>query len=152
LTAGYKVIDYRGHSPLHAYLSDKYSSKPFDAILDTIGVHELYINCPAYLKQDGVFVNVGAMEGISSGLWSAAKNSLWPQILGGTPRKYILQQTNPDKQTMQYLSKLVEERKLSVVVDQVFEMENALDVSYFRQLNMPWLHKINLVITMIAGV
>jgi NADPH:quinone reductase-like Zn-dependent oxidoreductase len=121
---------------LHAYLSDKHSSKPFDSVLDTIGIHDLYVNCPAYLKQDGVFVNIGAMEGLVSTLWAAAKYSLWPRILGGTPRTYIFQQTNPDQQTMQYLSKLVEEKKLSVVVDQVFEMENALDVSSSEDVNI----------------
>jgi hypothetical protein len=94
-----------------------------------------------------VFVNVGAMEGLISTLWAAAKYSLWPRILGGTPRTYIFQQTNPDQETMQYLFKLVEERKLSVVVDQVFEMENALDVSSSRHFNLSRRHQTDLFIS-----
>jgi NADPH:quinone reductase-like Zn-dependent oxidoreductase len=106
-----------------------YSSEPFDAILDTIGVQALYNNSPAYLKPDGPFVNVGGMEGIGTTLWSGAKNLLWPQFLGGTPRKYIFQQTNPTQERSKYLVRLVEEGKLKVVIDQVFEMEDALQVS-----------------------
>jgi NADPH:quinone reductase-like Zn-dependent oxidoreductase len=106
-----------------------YYSEPFDAILDTIGVQALYDNSPAYLKPDGSFINVGAMEGIRATLWSGAKNMFWPQFLGGTPRKYIFQQTNPTQDRLKYLVQLVEESKLKVVIDQVFEMEDALQVS-----------------------
>ncbi|KAF2671476.1 NAD(P)-binding protein [Microthyrium microscopicum] len=121
-----EVIDYRVHAPLHTYLSEKYGSEPFDVILDTIGTDELFQNSPGFLKADGKFVNVGAMEGIVKGLWCAAKNSLWPRLLGGTPRTYIFQQTNPDQKTRQYLAKLIEEDKLIVAVDKVYEMEDAL--------------------------
>jgi NADPH:quinone reductase-like Zn-dependent oxidoreductase len=123
------VIDYRVHSPLTAYLGEQYSSEPFDAILDTIGIQKLYTESAAYLKPDGIFVNVGAMEGIMSFLCSTTKNLLVPKFLGGTPRKFILQQTNPNPERLQYLVRLVEEGKLKVVIDTVFEMEDALKVS-----------------------
>jgi threonine dehydrogenase-like Zn-dependent dehydrogenase len=108
------VIDYRVLAPLHEHLSKTYASEPFDAILDTMGISALYVNSPSYLRPDGVFVNVGVMEGMVSGISSAAKNSIWPQFLGGTPRRYIFQQTNPIPETMPYLIKLVEEGKLVV--------------------------------------
>jgi NADPH:quinone reductase-like Zn-dependent oxidoreductase len=123
-----KVIDYRTHSPLPTYLEKEYSSKPFDAILDTIGVQALYENSPAYLEPGGQFVNVGAMEGVPKFLWSNAKNNFWPKILGGTPRKYMFQQTNPTVERLQYLVKLVAEGKLRVIIDQVFMMDDALKV------------------------
>jgi NADPH:quinone reductase-like Zn-dependent oxidoreductase len=126
------VIDYRVHTPLHEYLSEKYASEPFDTILDTMGIQVLYVNSPSYLKADGIFVNIGAMEGILSSISSAGKNLLWPRFLGGTPRNYVFQQTNPVADTMQYLIKLVEEGKLNVVIDRVFEMEEALQVGHIR--------------------
>jgi NADPH:quinone reductase-like Zn-dependent oxidoreductase len=107
-----------------------YASEPFDAILDTMGIQALYVNSPSYLRADGIFVNVGAMEGMLSMISSNWKNLIWPRFLGGTPRKYIFQQTNPVGDTMRYLTKLVEEGKLIVVIDRVFEMEDALQVSY----------------------
>jgi hypothetical protein len=68
------------------------------------------------------------MEGTVAGLFSMIRNSLYPRILGGVPRKYVFQQTNPIPETMTYLTALVEEGKLKVIVDQVFEMEDALQV------------------------
>ncbi len=63
-------------APLHGYLAKKYGSEPFDAILDTVGTQALFDNSPAFLKPDGKFVNVGAMEGLATGVWSIVKNSL----------------------------------------------------------------------------
>jgi len=112
----------------------KYGSEPFDAILDTIGTQLLFENSPAFLKPNGHFINVGAMEGMATGIWSMAKNTLWPRLLGGTPRIYTFQQTNPDQKTIQYLIRLVEEEKLIVIIDKVFEMEDALQ-AYDRILS-----------------
>jgi NADPH:quinone reductase-like Zn-dependent oxidoreductase len=117
------------HSPLSTYLAEKYSSEPFDAILDCVGIQKVYTDSPSYLKKDGLFVNVGAMEGLGAFIKSSAKNMLVPVFLGGTPRKYVFQQTNPTRERLQYLVGLVKEGKLSVIVDQVFEMEDALQVS-----------------------
>ena len=113
-----------------------YSSEPFDAILDTVGVQMLYDSSSAYLKPDGPFINVGAMEGIGTTLWSGVKNMIWPQFLGGTPRRYIFQQTNPTQDRLKYLIRLVEEGKLKVVIDQVFQMEDALQVSSVDNLSL----------------
>jgi NADPH:quinone reductase-like Zn-dependent oxidoreductase len=91
----------------------------------------LFEKSPAFLKPNGKFINVGAMEGFGTGLWSMAKNTLWPRLLGGTPRSYTFQQTNPDQNTMHYLTRLVQEGKLIVIIDNIFEMEDALQVSNF---------------------
>jgi NADPH:quinone reductase-like Zn-dependent oxidoreductase len=96
-----------------------------------MGTQLLFDNSPSFLKPNGKFINVGAMEGLAAGVWSMVKNSLWPQLLGGTPRSYKMQQTNPDQKTMQYLIRLVEEGKLIVIIDKVYEMEDALQVSNF---------------------
>src|ERR1700712_5784233 len=95
-----------------------------------MGIQALYVNSPSYLKADGIFVNIGVMEGMLSGISSVGKNLIWPQFLGGTPRKYIFQQTNPVPEPMSYMIKLVEEGKLIVPIDRVFEMEDALQVSH----------------------
>jgi NADPH:quinone reductase-like Zn-dependent oxidoreductase len=117
------------HSPLSTYLAEKYGSEPFDAILDCVGIQKVYTDSPAYLKKDGIFVNVGAMEGLGAFIKSNVKNMLVPAFLGGTPRKYMFQQTNPTEERLQYLAGLVKEGKLRVIIDQVFEMEDALQVS-----------------------
>lgn len=112
-----------------------------------MGIQKVYENCPAYLKPHGPFINVGAMEGIGAALWSAPKNLLWPRFLGGTPRKYIFQQTNPNKERLEYLVKLVEEGKLTVTIDQVFDMEDALQVSYLGSFPFEFVHMANALLS-----
>jgi NADPH:quinone reductase-like Zn-dependent oxidoreductase len=129
------------HSPLSIYLAEKYGSEPFDAILDCVGIQKVYTDSPAYLKKDGLVVNVGAMEGLGAFIKSSAKNMLLPAFLGGTPRKYIFQQTNPTQERLQYLVDLVKDGKLRVIVDQVFEMEDALQVrTITKSLSIILLH------------
>jgi Zinc-binding dehydrogenase len=88
----------------------------------------LYDNSPAYLKPGGPFINVGVMEGAVTSLWATAKNYFWPQFLGGTPRKYMFQQTNPTQERLKYLVQLVEDGKLKVIIDQVYDMQDGLKV------------------------
>ncbi|KAJ5636030.1 uncharacterized protein N7484_009343 [Penicillium longicatenatum] len=57
-----EVIDYRQHDPLHEYLAKEHAESRFDAIVDTVGIQELYSNSPRYLREGGRFVNIGAMQ------------------------------------------------------------------------------------------
>jgi NADPH:quinone reductase-like Zn-dependent oxidoreductase len=70
------------------------------------------------------------MEGAVTSLWATAKNYFWPQFLGGTPRKYIFQQTNPTQERLEYLVRLVKDGKLKVIIDQVYDMEDGLKVRH----------------------
>ncbi|KAL1639552.1 hypothetical protein SLS58_007856 [Diplodia intermedia] len=102
----------------------------FDAVLDCVGVQVLFERSPEYLKEAGVFVSVGAMEGILTTLfWNVPVNYWWPKVLGGTPRKFIFQQTPITPERREELVKLVQEGKLKRVVDSVFDMEDVLGVS-----------------------
>jgi NADPH:quinone reductase-like Zn-dependent oxidoreductase len=123
------VVDYRAVEPLPNYLATTYSERPFDVILDTVGIQALYEQSPAYLKPNGVYINVGAFEGVLWTLWCWAKNTLWPSFLGGTPRRYAMFSTVPNGQTAERLAEMVKEGKLRVVVDSVFKMEDVLEVS-----------------------
>lgn len=86
------------------------------------------------MKEEGVFVNVGAMEGMGKWLWATAVNRWWPVFLGGTPRKFVFQQTNIDQEGREELLRLVKEGKLKRVLDSVFEMEDVLG-AYDRMLS-----------------
>jgi len=122
-----QFVDYRKHDPLPAYLASQYEAAPFDFLFDCVGLQTLYVNSPAYLKTDGMVINIGSMEG---GLGATLKNWIfntwWPTWLGGVPRRYIIFSTPPTKDDAVVLIKLVEEGKLKVSVDSVFSMENAI--------------------------
>ncbi|MCJ1390363.1 hypothetical protein MMC18_003222 [Xylographa bjoerkii] len=124
-----EVVDYREHQPLGAYLGSEYSNRPFDAVLDTMGVQALFESSPKFLKPDGSFINIGAYEGGPLfTAWCWLKNICLPITLGGIPRRYIMFSTIPNGEDTKQLAKLVEDDKLNVVIDSVYKMEDVLDV------------------------
>jgi NADPH:quinone reductase-like Zn-dependent oxidoreductase len=103
-----------------------FSQRPFDAILDAVGTMSLFDHSPAYLKPEGLYVNVGAFEGKLYTLWCWLKNAWWPRILGGTPRKFIMFSTQQSRENAEELARLVKEGKLKVPIDSIFDMKDAL--------------------------
>jgi NADPH:quinone reductase-like Zn-dependent oxidoreductase len=86
----------------------------------------LYVNSPAYLKPDGMMINIGSMEASVATLKNFFFNIWWPTWLGGVPRRYVMFSTPPSKDDAVVLVKLVEEGKLKISVDSVFSMEDAI--------------------------
>ncbi|KAK3307783.1 uncharacterized protein B0T15DRAFT_508315 [Chaetomium strumarium] len=121
-----EFIDYRKHDPLPAYLAQHYSDKPFDFILDCVGSQALFVQSPAYLKPEGAVINIGALEGFARTAFSVLSNYWLPTWLGGVPRRYIMFSTPPRRDDAVHLTRLVEEGRLRIPVDSVFEMEDAL--------------------------
>jgi len=96
-------------------------------VLDCVGLQALYVNSSAYLKPDGMVINIGSMEkGLGATLKNWIFNTWWPTWLGGVPRRYVMFSTPPSKDDAVVLVKLVEEGKLEISVDSVFSMEDAI--------------------------
>ncbi len=95
-------------------------------MLDCVGSQALYVNSPAYLKPEGVVINIGSMEGSGAMLKNWFFNTWRPTWLGGVPRRYVMFNTPPTKDDALVLVKLVEEGKLKISVDSVFNMEDAI--------------------------
>jgi NADPH:quinone reductase-like Zn-dependent oxidoreductase len=125
-----QAIDYRANHPLAGYLSEQYGQQQFDVILDTVGSQDLYEHSPAYLSPSGVYVNVGNI-GISTvlTLWRWLKNSIQPRMLGGVPRKFIQFSAIPTKERGEKIASLAAEKRLDILVDSTFKLEDALLVS-----------------------
>lgn len=123
-----QVVDYQANHPVHEYLSKRYSDRPFDVILDTVGVQTLYEHCPSYLKKEGIYVNVGVFEGLLRTIWCWFKNACWPTILGGVPRTYNMMSTSFDQETAEMLERFAAEGKLSTFMGDVLEMADVLKV------------------------
>ncbi|KAL1968722.1 hypothetical protein VTN77DRAFT_1548 [Rasamsonia byssochlamydoides] len=128
-----EVIDYRTHEPLHEYLrSSHHSKRQFDAIIDCIGIQDLYTHSPEYLARGKPYLNIGALTatptlaGFLSWTWTQMLNMFWPSFLGGVPRPYCFHSTTPDVNTLNRVKKLVAEGKLRQVVDSIWEMEDVL--------------------------
>ena len=133
------VVAYNGDVPAEEYLARTYGNHKFDAIIDTVGVQYLYTHCPAYLKEGKTYLNMGVLPYTGSGLWGVASgissfvsNYLWPRILGGTPRQYRILGTEPVLGMLERVKKLVESGAVKGIVDSVWDMEDALEVSLRR--------------------
>lgn len=133
-----EVIDYRKHDPLHEYLRVSHAAKPFDAIIDCIGVQDLYTHSPEYLAPGKPYLNIGAytatptLAGLLAWAWTQISNRFWPTFLGGVPRPYIFHSATPDVQTLNRVKQLVAEGKLRQVVDSIWEMEDVPRVSTIK--------------------
>lgn len=126
-----QAVDYRANAPLPAYLARTYAAQPFEYIFDTIGTQALFAHCPPYLMPDGLLVNVGNFEGPGITIWRMMLNTYLPRLLGGVPRRYAMISTTPNGEKAAGLARMVEEGRLRVPVDEVFEFEDALKVSRF---------------------
>ncbi|MCJ1324482.1 zinc ion binding [Thelotrema lepadinum] len=122
-----EVIDYREEHPVWTYLAREYKGRPFDAIIDTAGTQALFVHSPAYLKEDGPFINVGGFEGIMRTFLNAFSNWYLPTLFGGIPRKYIFHSTIPNREVEIELIEMLRNRKLKVVIEKLYSMEDALE-------------------------
>ncbi len=121
-----QFINYRNHDPLPAYLAQQYGDRPFDFILDCVGTQALYARSPAYLKPAGALINIGALEGVLVTMRNALCNLFLPTWLGGVPRRYIMFSTPPERDYAVELTRLIEEGRVRIPVDSVFNMEDAV--------------------------
>ena len=132
------MIDYKLHSRLHERLAERYSSKPFNLIIDVVGVEDtLYFESPRYLAQEGIFLLGGKMNlihdgggllGILSFLVVLYLRMRWPVVLGGTPRTLLFHSGNITQDSMQHLPELIQNGHLRGVVDSEWAMEDVLKV------------------------
>jgi NADPH:quinone reductase-like Zn-dependent oxidoreductase len=125
-----QAIDYQANHPLNGFLSERFGQQQFDVILDTVGSQDLYEQSPSYLSPHGVYVNVGNI-GVSTALtlWRWIKNSILPSFLGGVPRKFIQFSGIPTKEWGEKIASLAAEKRLHILVDSSFKLEDALLVS-----------------------
>ncbi|KAK5993920.1 Reticulon-4-interacting protein 1 [Cladobotryum mycophilum] len=105
-----EVIDYTQHTDLPAHLTERFSSNPFNTIIDTLGHQSLYLSSPAYLLPSGVYSSVGikppnfSVPNFLRAVWQMKLNEWWPVStwLGGAGRLWhgvsMMQPTLEDRE------------------------------------------------------
>ena len=112
------------------YLSQNYSTAPFDLILDCVGSSfDLFSASPAFLKPKGEFVVIGApvphsFSGMVVMIFKVAKAMFLPHILGGVPRRYNLLMMDVTKDKVENVGKLVDEKKLKPTLDSIWDFND----------------------------
>lgn len=98
-----------------------------------MGSQDLFVHSPAYLKPNGIYVNVGTLADRSAAqsIWRWVKNSYTPSILGGTTRKFSMFGSSITADGVRKLAESAQRGDLKVFIDSVFKMEDALAVCSF---------------------
>ncbi|OAA41819.1 Alcohol dehydrogenase superfamily, zinc-type [Metarhizium rileyi] len=129
-----EVVDYTQHSDLAAYLGTAFSTPPFDAVVDTLGLHALYVHSPSYLVHGGVYSSVGIRPpsfGVCHFLRAVLQmklNEWWPvsSWLGGVGRLWkgvsMMAPTPADREA---IVAMLARREVRVVRDSVWPFVDA---------------------------
>ncbi|KAK1999312.1 NAD(P)-binding protein [Colletotrichum falcatum] len=120
-----QFVDYKKHASLPDHLASAFGAQPFDSIIDCVGSQALYTNSPKYLRPEGPFVNVGALDmedGILRQMARWFMNAACPAWLGGVPRRYIFFSNTPSIRDALTLVEMVEQGGLKVILDSEFAM------------------------------
>lgn len=114
-----EVIDYTAEADIVAKLRER--KVVFDCIVDHIGLPStLYYQCHHFLKENGVFVQVGA-----SSLTAFIGRIGWPSFLGGGQRKYKIVMVKNNQRQLVQLGEWLQEGTIQIQLDSVYEFHDA---------------------------
>ncbi|EPS33768.1 hypothetical protein PDE_08730 [Penicillium oxalicum 114-2] len=115
-----EVIDYTKEKDLTGTLVAR--GTIFDHILDHVGTPaDMYYQCHRFLKEGGVFIQVG-----SSTIVTQAGRLAWPSFLGGGRRRYVVLMYKPCPRQLHQLGEWMQEGSVTVQKDSVFEFEEVV--------------------------
>ncbi|KAH7371941.1 chaperonin 10-like protein [Pyrenochaeta sp. MPI-SDFR-AT-0127] len=126
-----EVIDYGLHAPVHSHLAVTFGASRFSAVIDAVGIQDIFNKSPSFLAEGKPYVTVGpkaysyTVLGMLSTIGRMAKNFLWPRLLGGIPREYIQVASTSTLSAMEELAKMVEDGTLKVHVSALVGMDSA---------------------------
>ncbi|KAJ5290865.1 hypothetical protein N7478_000116 [Penicillium angulare] len=115
-----EVIDYTAVDDIAGTLREQ--GVVFDHIVDHVGLpKDLYYHCHHFLKEDGVFLQIGAL---SKSIYPGRIG--WPSILGGGRRKFRLFFFANTQAHVAVIGEMLLKGTLKVHVDSEYEFENAI--------------------------
>lgn len=116
-----EVIDYKT-SDLISTLKAK--GQVFDAVIDNVGSSWVLFNqCEAYLKPNGVFVQVAAQVTVA-GMGGMIRKMMQPKILGGVGRKFHFVSVKSRAEDFEQVGKWMKEGKVKPVIGETFAFED----------------------------
>ncbi|KAJ5272962.1 hypothetical protein N7478_008087 [Penicillium angulare] len=116
-----EVIDYTAEEDLVRKLASRGSGMEFDCIIDNVGTPStLYYECHRFLKEEGVFMQVG-VESVRTYL-----RAVWPAFLGGGRRRYVILRRVDDNRRLVKLGEWLGDRTVQVQTDGVYEFHDVV--------------------------
>jgi NADPH:quinone reductase-like Zn-dependent oxidoreductase len=130
-----QVIAYDTHAPVYECIANAFSQERFDAVIDAVGVQDIFNNCLAFLREGKPYVTVGpkisgyTYASMLATIGVMAKNMLWPQWLGSIPRPYAQVAAAANLVALEELVRMVDEEGLKVHVGKLVKMYEVQEVS-----------------------
>ncbi|KAJ4120486.1 hypothetical protein NW760_007255 [Fusarium oxysporum] len=136
-----EVIDYTHHDPLSNHLTEKFSSNPFNTIIDTLGHQALYLASPSYLVVDGNYSSVGIkpptffVPDFLRAVLQMKLNEWWPVSpwLGGVGRRWLgTSMMSPTLEDRQAVADMLGRGDIRLVKDSIWPFEETKEA--YRKL------------------
>jgi reticulon-4-interacting protein 1, mitochondrial len=114
-------------------LAHRFASTPFDAVIDCVGIQDLYNGCSGFLKEGKTFISTGSkpakltLPSFAAALSRLLLNTIWPtsKWLGGAGRPWkCIEMMDAKLEEKLELVDLMARGELKVAVDSVFEFED----------------------------
>ena len=127
-------MDYTAYVSVTKHLATTYGDSRLSAVIDAVGIQDLFNACPGFLAEGKPYVSVGPKAksytywGVLSTLGVMMKNFLWPRILGGVPRMYVQVTGIVSSEALEGLKTMIEEQKLRVHVGKLVELGDVHEV------------------------
>ncbi|KAF5588713.1 zinc-type alcohol dehydrogenase [Fusarium pseudoanthophilum] len=136
-----EVIDYTQHDHLSKHLAERFSSEPFNTIIDTLGHQALYLASPSYLVPQGNYSSVGIkpptffVPDFLRAVLQMKLNEWWPVSpwLGGVGRKWLgTSMMSPTLEDRQAVADMLGRGDLKLVKDSIWPFEETKEA--YRKL------------------
>lgn len=123
------------------YIAERFSDTPFDAVIDTLGHHSLWLASPAFLKPAGIYESVGIkpptfyVPDFLRAVWQMQVNAFWPtsRWFGGVGREWrATSMMSPTLEDRQAVIDMLGSGQVRVVRDSVWPFEDAREA--YRKL------------------
>jgi NADPH:quinone reductase-like Zn-dependent oxidoreductase len=127
-----EVVDYKANTPVENYFEQTFKNEKIDYVFDTIWNQPLYRNSPSFLREGGVYLNIGAhgtdWEQMTRRFW----NTCVPAWLGGVPRTWKGLGLLPKGELQSQVCSWAEQRIIKEV-----QIDSELSFEDVRKVNKP---------------
>ncbi|KLO89625.1 uncharacterized protein LW93_1684 [Fusarium fujikuroi] len=136
-----EVIDYTQHDQLSKHLAERFSSEPFNTIIDTLGHQALYLASPSYLVPGGNYSSVGIkpptffVPDFLHAVLQMKLNEWWPVSpwLGGVGRRWLgTSMMSPTLDDRQAVADMLGRGDIKLVKDSIWPFEETKEA--YRKL------------------
>ncbi|KAG5817142.1 hypothetical protein H9Q74_003501 [Fusarium xylarioides] len=136
-----EVIDYTQHDVFSKHLAERFSSEPFNTIIDTLGHQALYLASPSYLVPEGNYSSVGIkpptffVPDFLRAVLQMKLNEWWPVSpwLGGVGRRWLgTSMMSPTLDDRQAVADMLGRGDIKLVKDSIWPFEKTKEA--YRKL------------------